>query len=58
VCRTNGQQIGYLPTAGGWRAHDLATGWAFRTTVDEIYPFEIGHLVRTRKPAANSALWR
>ena len=40
VCRKNEQQIGYLPTDNGRMAHDLATGWAFRTTIDQIYPFE------------------
>ena len=40
VCRKNGQQIGYLPTDNGRMARDLATGWTFRTTVDDIYPFE------------------
>ena len=40
ICRMNGEQIGYLPTDGGRMAHDLETGWTFRTTIDDIYPFD------------------
>ena len=40
VCRKNGEQIGYLPADSGRMAHDLETGWIFRTTIDDIYPFE------------------
>jgi len=40
VCRRNGEQIGYLSTDPDRMAHDLESGWTFRTTVDDIYPFE------------------
>jgi HIRAN domain len=40
VCRRNGEQIGYLSGDSGRMAHDLDRGWTFRTTVDDIYPFE------------------
>ena len=39
VCRKNGQQIGYWQ-ADGRMAHDLAIGWTYRVTIDEIYAFE------------------
>ena len=38
VCRKNGEQLGYWP-ADGRMAHDLAIGWTYRVTIDEIYPF-------------------
>ena len=40
VCRKDGEQIGYLPADSGRMAHDLDKGWTFRTTVDDIYPFD------------------
>ena len=40
VCRRNGEQLGYLSADSGRMAHDLERGWTFRTTVDDIYPFE------------------
>lgn len=40
VCRKSGELIGYLSTNSGRMAHDLDTGWTFRTTIDDIYPFE------------------
>ncbi len=61
VCRVNGQQLGFLAPDGGRMARDMARGWTFRTTVDEIYPFEENrqqHGVRVRvevqsKPSPN-----
>ena len=38
ICRKNGQQLGYWQ-ADGRMAHDLAIGWSYRVTIDEIYPF-------------------
>jgi hypothetical protein len=42
VCRKNGEQLGYWP-ADGRMANDLALGWTYRVTIDEIYPFEENH---------------
>ncbi len=39
ICRKNGQQLGYWK-GDGRMAHDLAIGWTFRVTIDEIYPFK------------------
>jgi hypothetical protein len=39
VCRKNGEQLGYWP-ADGRMANDLAIGWTYRLTIDEIYPFK------------------
>jgi hypothetical protein len=39
VCRENGEQLGYWP-ADHRMARDLANGWTYRVTIDEIYPFE------------------
>jgi HIRAN domain-containing protein len=39
ICRKNGEQLGYWP-ADGRMAHDLASGWTYRVTIDEIYPFK------------------
>lgn len=39
ICRSNGDQLGYWPA--DWRmAHDLASGWTYRVTIDEIYSFK------------------
>ncbi len=38
ICRRNGEQLGYWP-GGGRIAGDLAAGWTYRVTIDEIYPF-------------------
>ena len=38
ICRKNGEQLGYWQ-GDGRMAHDLAIGWTYRVTVDEIYPF-------------------
>lgn len=40
VSRKNGEQLGYLPEDRNRMAHELNTGWTFRATVDDIYPFE------------------
>jgi hypothetical protein len=37
ICRKNGEQLGYWPSEGGRLADDLAKGWTYRVTVDEIY---------------------
>lgn len=42
VCRKNGEQLGYW-AADGRMAGDLASGWTYRVTVDEIYPFAENH---------------
>jgi hypothetical protein len=42
VCRANGEQLGYW-AADGRMAGDLASGWTYRVTVDEIYPFAENH---------------
>lgn len=39
ICRTNGEQIGYWE-ADGRAANDLAIGWTYRVTIDQIYSFE------------------
>ncbi|MGA8221782.1 MAG: HIRAN domain-containing protein [Candidatus Acidiferrales bacterium] len=42
ICRRNGEQLGYWP-ADGRMAHDLANGWTYRVTIDEIYSFKENH---------------
>lgn len=42
IHRSNGDQLGYWP-ADGRMAHDLASGWTYRVTIDEIYPFKENH---------------
>ena len=39
ICRKNGEQLGYWQ-ADGRMAKDLAIGWTYRVTIDEIYPFK------------------
>ncbi|HLW51334.1 MAG TPA: HIRAN domain-containing protein [Candidatus Angelobacter sp.] len=40
VCRANGDMIGYIPAdQSGRMSHDLASGWVYRVTVEEIFPF-------------------
>lgn len=39
ICRKNGEQLGYW-TADGRMAKDLAIGWTYRVSVDEIYAFK------------------
>jgi hypothetical protein len=39
ICRLNGEQLGYWQ-ADGRIAHDLAIGWTYRVTIDEIYPYQ------------------
>ena len=38
ICRKNGEQLGYWK-GDGRMAHDLANGWTYRVTIEEIYPF-------------------
>jgi hypothetical protein len=38
ICRKNGEQLGYW-SADGRMAGDLAAGWTYRVTIDEIYAF-------------------
>lgn len=38
ICRKNGEQLGYWQA--GRMAGDLAAGWTYRVTIDEIYPFK------------------
>ncbi len=38
ICRRNGEQLGYW-RGDGRMAGDLAAGWTYRVSVDEIYPF-------------------
>lgn len=45
ICRRNGEQLGYWQ-ADGRMANDLATGWTYLVTIDEIYPFEEDHKKR------------
>lgn len=41
VCRTNGDQLGYLPAEHAFRiAQDLAGGARFRVTVDDVSEFD------------------
>ena len=40
ICRMNGEQIGYWPADGGRLAGDLAIGWTYHTTIDEIYELD------------------
>lgn len=40
ICRKNGEQLGYWPADGGRTASDLARGWTYRATIDEVYRFE------------------
>jgi hypothetical protein len=37
ILRMNGEQIGYWPAEAGRVAGDLAIGWTYRVTIDEIY---------------------
>jgi len=37
ICRKNGEQLGYWQA--GRMARDLAAGWTYRVTIDEIYAF-------------------
>jgi hypothetical protein len=37
ICRKNGEQLGYWQA--GRMARDLAAGWTYRVTIDEIYMF-------------------
>ena len=39
ICRKNGQQLGYWK-GDGRMAYDLAIGWTYRVTIEEIYPFK------------------
>jgi hypothetical protein len=39
ICRKTGERIGYWP-ADGRLAGDLESGWTYRVTIEEIYPFE------------------
>ena len=39
ICRNNGEQVGYWE-GNGRMAGDLATGWTYRVTIDEIYRFK------------------
>ena len=39
ICRKNGEQLGYWQ-GDGRMAHDLAIGWTYRITIDEIYKIQ------------------
>jgi hypothetical protein len=40
VCRQNGEQLGYVAAEQAFRiTSDMAKGWTFRATVEEIYSF-------------------
>ena len=39
ICRKNGEQLGYWE-GNGRMGRDLAAGWTYRVTIDEIYPFQ------------------
>ena len=39
ICRRSGEQLGYWQ-ADGRMANDLAIGWTYLVTIDEIYPFK------------------
>jgi hypothetical protein len=38
ICRKNGEQLGYWEA--GRMGRDLAAGWTYRVTIDEIYRFK------------------
>jgi len=39
ICRKNGEQLGYWE-GDGRMANDLAIGWTYKVTIDEIYKFK------------------
>jgi hypothetical protein len=42
ICRQSGDQLGYW-VADGRMANNLAIGWTYRVTIDEIYSFKENH---------------
>ncbi len=42
ICRKSGDQLGYW-VADGRMANNLAIGWTYRVTIDEIYSFKENH---------------
>lgn len=62
VCRTNGEQLGYLPAEQAARfTHDIEIGWTYRATVDEIWhenriagcKLRIGVITMSSRPRQN-----